>query len=718
MIIGMNVKESHLEQIFLENYIKPIIMTGNEAFTRGLYEAGVQFLANYPGTPTSEIGDMWRWYAGREVLIDYDLSINETVAFEAAVGASWTGIRAAVVFKHLGMNLISDALHSVMYSGIEGQRKAGLVIICGGDPGIKSSTNAQDVRLFSFHSKLPILEPASIQECKDFVSIAFELSEKINLPVMIYSPASLNHASSIVQFSKLSHQFVQQEQRYFRKDFNKFLNAIHWAQNNQTRLNSIIFKQEQGYFELEDQDLHSIEGKSEVKLTQCTLKEKEETQEKSKDEDQIIIEKQDVSVGIITSGLSWTYSHEICAIIEKDIPRLRLLQTYPINKQIIVDFVDDYEIELLLVIEEQEPFLEMQIKDILYDYDMMVPILGKNIFPREGTLSPQKIIDLLSKPLFLQDNLVYFEAFHQVLKKIPNSIKNIQQSLPIREPTFCPGCSHRNVFYSLRKATDKFYQKQNKRAIFGGDIGCYTLGMSEPYAVMDWLICMGAGVGITNGVGRFVNPKTQHVVSLIGDSTFFHSGIQAIYNLAKNNTPATVVILDNYFCSMTGHQISPSTPKQLNTENSEVNIQPFKIKQFLETLGTYPIKTLNGYSIKKMTRDFLQFFSLDGLKFILVEAECALNYKRRIQKETKANNQCTFLQIADHCTKCDECFSVLGCTAIQMSEDKYKIDTSRCLGEDCLSCLEVCPNHAIYKTVINPHLHFTQPNPSKENPSK
>ncbi|WP_371804020.1 thiamine pyrophosphate-dependent enzyme [Candidatus Lokiarchaeum ossiferum] len=693
-------------------------MTGNEAFTRGLYEAGVQFLANYPGTPTSEIGDMWRWYAGREVLIDYDLSINETVAFEAAVGASWTGIRSAVVFKHLGMNLISDALHSVMYSGIEGQRKAGLVIICGGDPGIKSSTNAQDVRLFSFHSKLPILEPASIQECKDFVLIAFELSEKISLPVMIYSPASLNHASSIVQFSKPSHQFVQQEQRYFRKDFNKFLNAIHWARHNQTRLNSIIFQLEQGYIELLNQKLYMIKGKISNTITQCNLKDNAETLEKTKDKEPIVIEKQKISIGIITSGLTWTYSNEICAIIEKDIPRLRLYQTYPLNKQIIVDFIDDFDLDLLLIIEEQESFLEMQIKDILYDYNIMIPILGKNIFPREGTLSPQKIIEILSKPLFLQEDLVFFEEFYKNSKKIPDILKSIQQNLPIREPTFCPGCSHRNVFYSLRKATEIFSQKENKTAIFGGDIGCYTLGMSEPYGVMDWLICMGAGVGITNGVAKFTNPNTQHVVALIGDSTFFHSGIQAIYNLAKNNIPATVLILDNYFCSMTGHQTSPSTPKHLNAKNSDFNIQPFKIKQFLETLGTYPIKILNGYSIKQMTRDFLQLFSLDGLKFVLVEAECALNYKRRIHKETKTNNQHTFLQIADHCTKCDECFSVLGCTAIQMSEDKYKIDTSRCLGEDCLSCLEVCPNHAIYKTVINPHLHFTQPNPSKENPSK
>ncbi|MHA1512108.1 MAG: hypothetical protein ACTSRX_10365 [Promethearchaeota archaeon] len=190
-----------IQDLFTEKSQKSLILTGNEAYARGLFEAGVQFLATYPGTPTSEIGDIWEKYAGTNPLVKFDLSLNETVAFEAAVGASWSGVRAAVSFKHLGMNLISDALHSVMYSGINGKRKAGLVIICGGDPEISSSTNAEDVRLFSFHSKLPILEPSSVQECKDFVKLAFKLSETWNLPILIYSPSRIHHASGIVNLN-------------------------------------------------------------------------------------------------------------------------------------------------------------------------------------------------------------------------------------------------------------------------------------------------------------------------------------------------------------------------------------------------------------------------------------------------------------------------------------------------------------------------------------
>ncbi len=320
--------------------------------------------------------------------------------------------------------------------------------------------------------------------------------------------------------------------------------------------------------------------------------------------------------------------------------------------------------------------------------------------------------------MFLGDNLVYFEEFHQNLHQIPATIQELQQDLPIREPTFCPGCSHRNTFYSMRKAADELYKNTGKEPIYGGDIGCYTLGMSEPYGVMDWLICMGAGVGITNGVASVVNPKTQHVVALIGDSTLFHSGLQAIYNLAKNNTPATVVILDNYYTSMTGHQLSPSTPQNLIERESGINFQPFNILQFLKNLGNFPIKIFNGYSIKKMTREFLQMFSLEGLKFVIVDAECALNRKRRQQKEGLNSGPKTVLQIIDHCTKCNECFSVLGCTAIQMQDDKYYIDISRCIGQDCLSCLEVCPNHAIYKTEINPHLPVVPSTVKKEESKK
>ncbi|MBA7574929.1 hypothetical protein ES708_16745 [subsurface metagenome] len=681
--------------LFVEKSQKSLILTGNEAYVRGLFEAGAQFLATYPGTPTSEIGDIWEKYAGTNPLVKFDLSLNETVAFEAAVGASWSGVRAAVSFKHLGMNLIADALHSVMYSGINGKRKSGLVIICGGDPEISSSTNAEDVRLFSFHSKLPILEPSSVQECKDFVKLAFELSETWNLPILIYSPSRIHHASGIVNLNNCENKLKTDSELFFQKDFDKYLNAIHWARIHQKDLNSQIMQIKEESLSDEDyEDFFMNKGSSNNKFHKLI--------QNSNSSNKQTIKTETIYFGIITSGISWAYIEEFCADIKNDIPRLRIKLTYPLKTDPILEFIKEFNLDFLIIVEEQESFLELQIKNILYDYGFLIPILGKQIFPEDGGLSLDIISKALGSLIKLDKETFYFKEFNQYIKEIPKKIEELQQNLPIREPTFCPGCSHRNVFYALRKAVDIYQKNSGREPIFGGDIGCYTLGMSKPYNTMDWLICMGAGVGIANGVARVTNPKKQHVIAMIGDSTFFHTGIQPIYNLAKDNSDVLVLILDNYFCSMTGHQISPSTPSDLLQLEKEqgINYHNFSILEILKTMGEFPIEIMDGYSINQMNSQFQDLFTKSGLKFALVNAECALNKSRRLKRRKKSEEKQFsqyIVQIEDTCTKCNECFERLACTAIQKYEDNYQIDSSRCIGENCLSCIEICPVNAIVK---------------------
>jgi len=684
-----------IQDLFTEKAQKSLILTGNEAYARGLFEAGAQFLATYPGTPASEIGDIWEKYAETNPLVKFDLSLNETVAFEAAVGASWSGVRAAVSFKHLGMNLIADALHSVMYSGIDGKRKAGLVIICGGDPEISSSTNAEDVRLFSFHSKLPILEPSSVQECKDFVKLAFELSETWNIPILIYSPSRLHHASGIVNLHNPDHKLKTDSELFFKKDFDKYLNAIHWARKHQKDLNACIMQiKEESLSDENYEDFYMKKGSSNIKfhkLIQNSNGSKKQT-----------IKTESINFGIITSGISWSYIEELCADIKNDIPRLRIKLTYPLKTEPILEFIREFNLDFLIIVEEQESFLELQIKNILYDYGYLIPILGKQIFPEDGALSPDIISKSLGNMIKLDKETFYIKELQKKIKEIPNEIEDLQKNLPIREPTFCPGCSHRNVFYALRKAVDKYQKKSGREPIFGGDIGCYTLSMSKPYSTMDWLICMGAGVGIANGVVRVINPKKQYVIAMIGDSTFFHSGIQPIYNLAKDNSDVLVLILDNYFCSMTGHQISPSTPADLLQLGNRqgLNYHNFSILEILKTMGEYPIEIMDGYSINQMYSQFQELFTKSGLKFALVNAECALNKSRRLRRNNKSERKELsqyIVQIENSCTKCNECFERLACTAIQKYEDIYQIDSSRCIGENCLSCIEICPVNAIVK---------------------
>jgi indolepyruvate ferredoxin oxidoreductase alpha subunit len=189
---------------------------------------------------------------------------------------------------------------------------------------------------------------------------------------------------------------------------------------------------------------------------------------------------------------------------------------------------------------------------------------------------------------------------------------------------------------------------------------------------------------------------------MIGDSTFFHSGIPPIINLIKQNVSISVLILDNYFCAMTGDQLSPSTPQDFRRDNKK----SIQIEPILSALGDFQIRHLDGYSIKRMTQQFINEFPKPGVKFFIVKAECALNKKRRlnehpikIEKDSEM-----YIHISEHCVKCNECFERLGCTAIQENDNQYIIDSTRCMGENCQSCIEICPNHAIYRTIVNPHL--------------
>jgi indolepyruvate ferredoxin oxidoreductase alpha subunit len=682
-----------------DSFIK--VLSGNEAYARGLFEAGTEYFSTYPGTPASEIGDLWQIYAKKNQNIFFDLSLNETVAFEAALGAAWSGVRSAVAFKHLGMNLISDALHTAMYSGIDGTRKAGLVIICGGDPDINSSTNAQDIRLFAFHAKIPIIEPSTVQECKDYVLWAYNLSELWQIPVLIYSPTRLNHASAPVECHAPMKNPIPLDERQFKKDFNKYVNAIHWAQAKQAKLDGIIHQIGENYFASpEMKKIAETRGNSKTTLCEIQI---------NFDDDIESLKKKQKRVAFIASGIGWAYVEELAVLIEKDLPRLRYNLTYPIQWDPLARFIKKYSPDLLVIIEEQEPFIEQQIKSLLYDNRFLIPILGKNVFPRVGALSPDTIMNILGNPISVDEGEILFQEFQKLLPKIPHDFEHLQESLPRREPTFCPGCSHRNVFYALKKAAESYMTKTGREAIYGGDIGCYSMAMSSPYQTIDWLICMGAGVGIANGVARVVNPEKQHVVAMIGDSTFFHSGIQPIYNLIKNNTPITVIILDNYYSAMTGHQNSPSTPQDREFKNKYMENAPISIQKVIEAAQPSNIIFMDGYALGKMQHQFEETFMHSGVKFVIVTAECALLKAKRLKSAQSDPNKNpktpkTHLTIGEYCSRCNECFERLGCTAIQDNEGQYYIDSSRCLGDECMSCLEVCPNHAIRVTQINPHL--------------
>ncbi len=663
-----------------------VLMSGNEAIVRGILESGVGFGSMYPGTPVSDVGDNLHQYSqtmqGKYFIFDF--ALNEKVALEEATGAAWTGIRSVVIFKHLGMNVAADALHTIMYSGIG--NGAGIVLIVGGDPQASSSTNAEDVRLYSYHTHLPILFPSSVEELYEFTKKAFEISEHVKLPVMIYTTPKLSFMTAPVTVNSIPKvPFVKRTSPSFERDFKTYINARHFALRNKAKLKSQI------------QSLVEKPLIEDVRIVPKSLKESE--------------------LAIITGGYPYLILREIISSLEltTEIPILKLNMIYPISSKSILKFVDECNPKELLVIEELEPMIENEVKRILYDSSRFITIQNVSGSIKkspdkdlQGEITHQEVEFALRKLLKIRNP--------KGLKSYLDIVNSKIEKLPQREPSFCPGCSHRNVFYALRKVANDLKKNQQLDLIFGGDIGCYTLGMSPPWSIMDWLICMGAGVGIANGVGKVLEHyknTSQHVVALIGDSTLFHSGIHPILNILKQNLDVTILILNNYYVAMTGHQPSLTGNPSAGQVDAGFQNAQLRIDEFIKNLGESQLHVVGGFSIPKLEKTFKKVFTqkYKGTRIIVVNAECALTVKRRVQikwdkPRGKERGEELYIQINESCPMCHECFQDFGCTAIKHMKKNgrlvYYIDESSCLKEMCQACLEVCPNHSIEKLIINP----------------
>ncbi|TXT67697.1 MAG: putative Indolepyruvate oxidoreductase subunit IorA [Promethearchaeota archaeon] len=685
-----------LSQLFEDAAGKKVLMSGNEAFARGIFEAGVRFAANYPGTPLSEVGDYLKYLSDISTTFTFDYALNEKVALESCIGASWANSRSVAIFKHLGLNVAADPLHTFPYSGVN----AGMLILCGGDPGILSSTNAQDNRMYSLHTKTPIIEPSNIQECKDFIKEGLRLSELYKIPLYIHVTTRLCHSYGVVTLGEIQEPT---QTGHFEKDPNRFVNTLGRALNNQKK-----------YFQIVS------EVAKNRKIFHLLNKVKLWSKEKPRS-----------NIGIITSGICYSYVLQACHKLNIKPPILKLGLIFPINREEICHFANEYELNLLLVVEELEPFIETFSKRVFCNFCNAMrdlEIHGKDYLPNTGELNTDLVIRFFAN-FFEVDNKYLLEEF----SKKEEALKEILPMLPIRQPTFCPGCQYRPVFYALKKVTAKIYEEMGIQHIFSGDIGCYTLSEAYPYQLLDWVVCMGAGVGIANGMAQILN-KNQKLIAYIGDSTFFHTGIQPLLNALKNNIDLTVLIFNNYWTAMTGHQELIATPEQFLKkygDQSSTQEKSIDLINFVSNMGIENLVVTDAYNIEKLERIFYNTLQKKGLKVIIINEECALEKKRRIRREKKAelsktqqpSNKVkseTYYTISDSCSKCNECIEFYGCPAInalyidenieanndsRSRELRYYIDETMCVPEVCPGvCRQVCKNQMIHKTMINPYL--------------
>jgi indolepyruvate ferredoxin oxidoreductase alpha subunit len=633
---------------------RKVLATGAEGFARGALEAGIGFFATYPGTPASGVGDSIAEVQGELKGLYFEYSMNEKIATEGAIGAAWTGVRAMAAMKLLGMNVAADTLFGVSRGEVRG-----LVIINGSDPGQQSSATEQDNRFYAPFMHFPILQPSSVQEAKDFVVQAFELSDRFTLPFIIDAPSTLLHGSGELELGLLPETFPVTGT--FRPYFEPTVHDRNLGRPGRHKM--LLIREEEVKAYAGSSDLNRvIEG--------------------------------DAKWGIISSGMAFGYTMEALNILRlEDVPVLKLGLVYPLPPDLIGNFFNGFE--KVVIVEEGDGFLESQIKAMAYDLGLKVPVIGKEWFSPVGILSPSRVAIDLSKGLKLPlpRKFKYLPTeFIADTEKLASSLAfpgggSIPMPLfeaPRRVRTFCAGCPHRATAYAIKKAT-------KGKLVIGVDIGCYAMMEGPPFNLGDYKICMGAGIGVAQGVSRKIHDTP--VVAVIGDSTLFHAGLPAVMNAAYYDANTLLIVVDNGWVAMTGHQPTPST-KETTDGNPVKNVD---ITELLRGLGVKWVKKVNPFEISEVEKTIKDALKETGFKAIVAEGECALQSGRR-RTILKVEEEKTYRIDEQKCKTCDVCFVDFGCPAIiirtsEGGENMYSIDPGLC--SHCGACVYVCSSNAI-----------------------
>lgn len=549
-----------------------LFLLGNEAAVRGALEAGVSIASTYPGTPSSEIGDVFSKIA-KDADIYFEFSINEKVAMELAASAAASGLRSFTFMKHVGLNVASDSLMSVAYTGVNG----GMIVLSADDPSMFSSQNEQDNRYYVRIANIPMLEPSNPQEIKDLMKYGFDLSEEFQIPVLIRTTTRVSHMRGVVGLDSISEE---KREGFFTKDPERFVPVPVTARIMHEKLVEKIDKIGERSNKSSFNKVFNKNGK----------------------------------LGVITSGSSFNYVMDIVEENNLKVNILKITFSYPFPESVVLDFIK--EVDEVLVVEEVDPIMEREVLAILGKNGIQKKVYGK----LDGTLpliyeyNPDVVSIGLQKSLKIKN-----EEDENILNK---KTSTAPIALPSRPPTLCPGCPHRAVYYAINKVISDLNWDD---VIFPTDIGCYTLGIESPYEAADYLLSMGSSIGTSCG---FSKATTQRIVSFIGDSTFFHAGIPPLINAVHNKNRFVLVILDNRTTAMTGGQPHPGLPVDgMGDEAPEASIE-----KIVEAAGVKLIKTINPLNLKKSLEVFRDALNYSGVAVVISKYPCMLIKNRERRK--------------------------------------------------------------------------------------
>jgi len=617
------------------------LLQGNEAIARGALEAGVRFCAGYPGNPSSEILETLA-EAAKELPIYAEWSINEKVALEAAAAASFAGLRAIVSMKQNGVNVVSDFLTNLTLSGTGG----GLVLVTCDDPGGISSTNEEDARLFAKLSDVPLLEPATPQEALEMTKWAFELSERIKNIVILRSVSRLSHTRANVLLGSIP--------PYENRAFFDTKSPFHTFP---------VLTKHLGRHRKLDEAMAHYEGSS---FSRYDGTERAE-------------------MLVISSGSSWNYAAEAVEILglTERIGVLKLGMTWPLPVNILRRYLK-YS-ERIFFVEELDPFVEEGVKALCAELASEVGI--KEFYGRSsghipicGELSPSVILGVLGDIFSISWRA---EEYRARMKSL------LPQPSPPREFGFCPGCPHRGTYYAIKEAL----AWDGRNGFVSGDIGCYSMGIwPTGFSQVKSVHAMGSGVGLASGYGKLGQfGFDQPVITVCGDSTFFHAAITALINARFNNSDILLLVLDNSATAMTGFQPHPGTGSTAMGEK----VEPVDIETVCRSLGV-GVEVGDPYDMEHTAETIYRLMQEAGQRVLILKRKCALvqgrqggfPYTMRVDQQKCLGEDCG---CGRYCTRIFRCPGLIWDSSVK----KARIDEVICVG--CGICASACPSEAIIR---------------------
>ncbi len=627
------------------------LLTGNEAIARGAIEAGVMFASMYPGTPATEVVEtLARHAGGRNLRVQW--AVNEKASIEMAAAASFAGLRSLCAMKHAGVNVAAEFLLYLNLSGCG----AGMVLVWADDPGLHSSMNEQDSRNYAAMAQLPMLEPATPEQARRMTSYAFDLSEELELPVIVRTVTRLSHSRGEVETGPLGP--APEVRPSFEKD-----STMRWspAGGLVNKHQTLHRKYEQTARIFEKSEFNVYEGPDEPDLL------------------------------IISSGPPTLYAEEAIGLMEigASTGLLKLGATNPLPFELVKGRVE--KAQKVLFIEEVDPFLELGVRSIASELSKRVEFFGKlekgipvgAYVPACGELNVDLVIDAIEKVQGKKEPIPI---------QVPSVQVDFGDDLPARMIGLCAGCPHRASYYAARKAI----QRNDGKGFCVGDIGCYAMRVGPPFFENKLLYAMGSSIGLANGFGLLQKHfgLDEPALSVIGDSTFFHAALPELVQMVWNGIDGAILILDNGGTAMTGFQPTPSSGPDAHGEPAPA----LDMEAVIRGLGIDSIASADPTDAKAFSDIIHRALTEKGISVVIARRECELIRVHRNRVQGLASSPVRV--DAEKCKgeKCMVCLREFPCPGLMYSQESATVRVNEAVCTHCGDCAQICRFDAIGRT--------------------